>query len=50
MPEQANLLLATTMSSNIFDPTPDYRHRSTAVGQAEQKQLMTKANLGSIHD
>src|SRR6266487_309027 len=38
------------MSSNVFDPTPDNGHRSTAVGQTDHQQLMTKANLRSIHD
>src|SRR5512147_3254142 len=48
--EQAHLLLACTVSTNILDPTPGNGHRSTAVGQADHQELMTKANFRSIHD
>src|SRR5512137_248529 len=41
--EQAHLLLACTVSTNILDPTPGNGHRSTTVGQTDHQQLMTKA-------
>src|SRR4030065_2269251 len=48
--QQSQLLGSRAVSSDVFDPGPGNRDGSFSVCQANDQQLMTKANLGAIDD
>ncbi len=48
--QQSQRLEWTTVPTNIGHPGPGDRDRSLPIGQADHQQLVSKPNLGPIHD
>ncbi len=48
--QQSQLLASTAVSADMRDPGPGDRDGSFAVGQTDDQQLMSGANLGAIDD
>ncbi len=48
--QQSQLLASTAVSTDVRDPGPGNRDSSFAVGQTDDQQLMSGANLGTIDD
>jgi len=50
LPQKRELLSGTRVAANIFDPAPGDGYGPLAISQGHHQELMTKTNLGAIHD
>ncbi len=48
--QQSQLLPGSTMSSDVFDPSPGNRNAALPIGQAHDQQLMPKTDFRAIHN
>jgi hypothetical protein len=48
--QQSQLLERTAVPANVRDPDPGDRDGSFAVGQSDNQQLMSDADLAAVHD